>query len=149
VGRINSSRPFSFFLPGTGRVETYPSLQERRVYGGFEKVTFKVSPSIFEYLARSSNIGLDPKQVLSDLYRFTPPIDPRDIIAPLLDYEEGIISFSIKRGHYYLAQFMREHKDPCFTGKYLTCSCHPGEEFPIYLSALPSYLFDEEEYEDG
>lgn len=140
---MTSLRPYFINVPGEGQVETYPSVSERLLKNGFEKIVISVSDEVLSYLARTSHLPHMAKRILAEIYPISPPIDPRDIIAPFIDFEDNLIGYSIRRGHFYLSDFFREHDDPCFTGKQLTCSCHPGETFPIHLSSFPTYLMEE------
>lgn len=121
---------------------TYPSLREQRFYGGFEKITLYVADVVLENIGRSSENPEKVKAFLASLYPSSPPVDGRDIVAPLIDFEKNEITYSIRRGHFYLSAFLREHKDPRLTVEHLTCSCHPGEEFPIFISAFPTYQIE-------
>lgn len=131
-------KPFFVHVPGNGRVETYPSIRERRLYGGFEKVTIKVSDSVIPYIARFPKRA---KEILAEIYPSLPPVDPRDIVAPLIDQRDLTLTFSIRRGHFFLADFLRTHDDPRFTGKHLFCSCCP-DEVEIFPSSFPTYSLE-------
>jgi hypothetical protein len=131
-------KPFFVHIPGDGRVETYPSIQDRRLYGGFEKVTIKVADVVISHLARFPGRA---KEILAEIYPTLPPVDPRDIVAPLLDQKELTLTFSIRRGHFFLADFLRLHKDAKFEGKHLSCSCHQ-EKVEIFPSSFPTYSLD-------
>ena len=133
-----SKKAFFVHVPGDGRVETYPFLQDRRLYGGFEKVTIKVPDVVISHLARFPGRA---KEILAEIYPSLPPVDPRDIVAPLFDQRELTLTFSIRRGHFFLADFLRLHKDPSFSGKHLSCSCHP-ESIEIFPSSFPTYSLD-------
>ena len=135
-------KAYFFTVPGVGRVESYPSLLERRFSNGFEFVKIRVSSALLLYIAANPRRA---KEILVEIYPSEPRPDPRDIIAPFIDAEDEEVGYSIRRGHYYLSQFMREHEDPRFTGKHLTCSCHPGVEFPLFISAFPNYRMEEDE----
>ena len=139
------ARAYYINEPGVGRVETYPFITERLFKNGFEKVTIRVADAIFGYIARTSHLPHMAKRILSEVYMASPPIDPRDIIAPWIDQEECLVGFSIRRGHFYLSDFFRLHTDPRCTVQGLSCSCHPGEVFPVHLSSFPTYLMREEE----
>ena len=136
-------KAYTWIVPGVGRLTTYPAVTARRLHAGFEQVTLRVSLELLSHIARSSKGDpFEAKRVLADIYPLAPPVDARDIVAPLIDPERELIQYSIKRGHYLIAEFFREHDDPCLTVEHLTCSCHPGERFPIYSSALPSYAIE-------
>lgn len=130
-------------VPGGSRIETYPSLLAQEMNKGFERVSISVSDAILEYIAYHHRSPDRLMQLMADIYPLDPRPDPRDILDLRISAKDSTVSYTLRRGHYLMAQFMAEHKDPRFTGKHLTCSCHPGEEVEVFLSAFPTYKMED------
>ena len=133
-------------VPGGTYCETVSSLQVQEFVDGLEYVEIKVSDAVFEYIAYYHRSEERIWRMLADIYPLDPLPDPRDLLNPKFKINKGIISYTIRRGHYELVKFIREHDNACCTVEHLTCDCHPGQVFPMYSSSLPLYnLADERE----
>ena len=132
-------KSYSYTAPGVGHIECFPSIKSREIKAGWEKVTIGMPHSFFLFLARRAEEPEKMKIILAEIYPAFPPVDPRDIVAPALDMEQGKVIYSIRRGHFFLGEFFKEHKDPALELQGLVCSCHPGEVETFQVTSIPYY----------
>lgn len=115
----------------------------REISAGLERYTFQVATSGFLALATRA-AGYRPilLQGLVGWYCISPRPDARDILSvkvtPGTEFTE--IELLIKRGHYTVMSWLRNHKEVTFhEDDSVTCACHPEEKGWLVKMSLPDY----------